>query len=57
MKNSALNVPKDIKKEVLEIMKKYGYETDLRKMSVQELYWFLTYTKLRKETIKRTLLN
>ena len=53
MMNTALNVSPGIKQDVIKAMKKQGLETDIREMDVQELHWFLVYTKIRKEEVKR----
>ena len=53
MLNRALNVDATISIDVINAMKKKGYETNIRDMSVQELHWFLVYTKIRKEEVKR----
>ena len=39
--------------KVIKAMKKQGVETDIGPMDVQELHWFLVYTKIRKEEVKR----
>lgn len=57
MTNTALGVEKGVKQDVIKAMKQYGYETDIRKMSVQELHWFLVYTKIRKDQVKLPELN